>query len=176
MRSLRWTMGIGIACAALLACEKSSEQQKREADKAVAEAQEKASQATSEAEQKTRDAREKADREREELHATVLREKSDYRAKIRDAIGRIEKDLTDEKVDLGALPRGDRSKDKALLGKEHAKTFEKIESQLARRDRLMDDSDKIDSTIEHDWSALKDRIDRDLEGKEAEPARKPGRT
>jgi hypothetical protein len=175
MKRLRWTLSIGLACAALAGCEKSSETQKREADKSAAEADKKQAQALSEADQKMREAREKAESDQSDLHAAVVREKADYRAKIHTALDKIDNDLADLKLDPKKVQRGDRSKDVTLYGARPKDEYEKLESTLLRRDRLMDDADAIDKTIDHDWPSFKERIDRDLEGKE-KPLVKPGRT
>jgi len=175
MKRLGWTLSIGLACAALAGCEKSSETQKREADKAAAEADKTQSQAVSEADQKTREAREKAESAEGDLHTAVIREKADYRGKIHTALDKIDVDLADLKLDPKMIRRGDRSKDATLYGARPTKDYEKIESMLLRRDALMDDVDAIDRTLDADWPAFKERIDRDLEGKN-KPVVKPGRT
>jgi len=173
MRTLRWATSAVLVGASLVGCEKSSETQKSEADKAAVEAEKKQTQAASEADKSAREARETVDRERADLHATVAREKVEYRAKLHDALGRMDKDLTDQKVDVKQLGRGDRSKDATLLGHRSAKDSAAIGAILVRRDRLMDLTDEIDKTIDHDWADFKQRVDREL--KEGDKARKPGR-
>lgn len=175
MNRLQLALGAGIACVALAGCQKSSESQKREADKAVAEADKKQAQAVSEADQKTREARETAEIGQSDLHATVVREKADYRAKIHTALDKIDTDLSDLKLDPKKVQRGNRTKDVTLYGARPTSEYHKLESILLRRDKLMDDADEIDRTIDHDWPSFKARIDRDLEGKE-KPLLKPGRT
>jgi hypothetical protein len=173
MKTLQWTMGAALACAALLGCEKSSETQKREADRAVAEADKKQAEATNEADKTTREAKEKADKERGDLHESVVREKSDYHAKIQRAIGDVEKDLSDHKIDVTQIHRGDRAKDRTMYGAMPAKDFDAVEVLIIRRDRLMDYGDKIDSALDNDWPTLKRAIDKELETK---GMLKPGRT
>lgn len=173
MRTVGWVMSAFIVGTSLVGCEKSSET-KREAEKATAEAEKKAAEGTGEADKSAREASEKADRERDDVHATVVREKVEYRAKLHDALGRIEKDLTSQKVDVKAVKRGDRSKDGALIGNRSASDRAAIETMLVRRDRLMDMTDEIDMAIDHDWPSFKERVDREL--KDQEKGTKPGRT
>jgi len=174
MRTLQWALSAGLACAALIGCEKSSETQRKEADQASLEADKKKVEATNEADQQTREAREKVDRERDDLHATVMREKADYRTKVHDALGKLDKDLTDLKIDATQVKRGDRSGDRKLFVNRSQADFDKIERILIRRDGLMEVSNQIDRAIDHDWPALKQRIDRELEDKD-KPV-KPGKT
>ena len=176
LRSLRWMLGIGLACAALMGCEKSAEQQMREAEKASAEADKKTAQAANEANQQSREARDKAERELGDVHAAVIREKSDYRSKLHDALDEVDKDLADKQVDVKQLKRGDRSNDQLLYGKDRSvKDYDALEGLILRRDRLMNLNDQIDSTIDHDWPSYKARLDRELESKD-KPVQKPGRT
>lgn len=173
MRTLQWTVGAALACASLLGCEKSSETQKREAERAAAEADKKQAQAANEADKTTREAREKANEERGDLHTIVMREKSDYHAKIQGAVSELEKELSDRKIDVTQIHRGDRTKDRTMYGALPAKDFDAVESAIIRRDRLMDYGDKIDSTLDNDWPSLKRTIDAELETK---GQLKPGRT
>jgi hypothetical protein len=166
MRTVSWAMSALLVCASLVGCEKSAEKQRNEAEKAAAEVEKKPGPVGTEA-------RDKADRERDELHATVVREKVEYRAKLHEALDRIDKDLTDQKVDVKQVKRGDRSKDATLLGSRPAKEQGVIQAQLLRRDRLMDLTDGIDKTIDHDWPEFKERVDREL--KEGDKGAKPGR-
>jgi hypothetical protein len=46
---------------------------------------------------------------------------------------------------------------------------------VVRRDRLMDLTDELDKTIDHDWPTFKVRIDRELKEDHGK-ALKPGRT
>lgn len=173
MRTPQWTLGAALACVALLGCEKSSETQKREAERSAAEADKRQAEATNEADKKTRAAEEKSDKERGELHETVTREKADYHAKIQRAIGDLEKTLSDHKIDVTQIQRGDRTKDRTMYGAMPAKDFDEVEATIIRRDRLMDYRDKIDPTLDNDWPALKRTIDTELETK---GRLKPGRT
>jgi len=174
MRTASWAISALILGASLLGCEKSSETQKQESDKATSEADKKQTQATTEADKNAREAREKADRERDDLHATVIREKVEYRAKLHEALDRMDKDLADQKVDVKNVKRGDRSQDAKLFGGRPAKDYSSIEAILVRRDRLMDLTDEIDKAIDHDWPSLKERVDLELKDR-AKPL-KPGRT
>lgn len=174
MKTRQWTLGAALACAALIGCEKSSETQQREADRAAAEADKLKAEGASEADSKElREAQEKADKERGELHDRVVREKSDYHARIQRAIADVETDLADHKVDVTQIRRGDRSKDQKTYGAVPAKDFDAVEALLIRRDRLLDHADKIDSTLDNDWPALKRDIESELEAKGRV---KPGRT
>jgi hypothetical protein len=173
-KTLRWATLVGLGAVTVLGCQKSSEDQRREADKAAAEAEKKAAEATNtEGDQKARDAREKAEKERDELHATIAREKSDYRVKINDAIDKDDKDLADLKIDTRQVKRGDRTQDRALFAKNRsAKEYDKIEATLMRRDRLMDLNDQIDKASDRDWTTVKGQIDKELKEK---PEHRPGR-
>ena len=176
MRTGAWAIGALIVCSSLVGGEKSSETQKREADKASTEADKKQTQVTTEADKSAREGREKADRERDDLHATVVREKVEYRAKLHDALGRVEKDLADHKVDVKHAKRADRSKHKTLIGNRPEAERTIIETMLVRRDRLMEMTDAIDKTIDHDWPNFKERVDHELKDNDHEKAGKPGRT
>ena len=173
MKTLQWTLGAALACAALLGCEKSSETQKREAERSAAEADKRQAEATNEANKKTREAQEKVESERGDLHETVMREKSDYRTKIQRAIGDLEKDLADRKIDVTQIHRGDRTMDRTMYGAMPAKDFDAVEATIIRRDRLLDYGDTIDKTLDNDWPALKRTLDNELETKGRV---KPGRT
>jgi maltose-binding protein MalE len=162
MRTASWAMAAVLAIAPLVGCEKSSETMKGQSEKANTEAEKKTTQAASQADQTAREAREKAERERNDLHATVMREKVDYRAKLHEAIDQNEKQLADQKVDVKQVKRGDRSKDAALLGTRPAPEAAQIKITIERRDRLMDLTDEIDKTQDQDWPALKRRIEREL--------------
>jgi hypothetical protein len=162
-----------LVCTALLGCEKSSETQKAEAERAAAEANKKQAEATNEAAQKTREAQEKVEKERGDLHETVVREKSDYHAKIQHALTDIDKSLADRKIDVTQIHRGDRTMDRTMYGSLPAKDFDAVEATLIRRDRLLDYNDKIDKTMDSDWPSLKRTIDAELETKGMV---KPGRT
>jgi ribosomal protein S17 len=169
----QWTVGVALACTTLLGCEKSSEQQQREATRAAAEADKKQAQATNEADKKMREARGEVDKERGDLHETVTREKADYHAKIQKTIGDLEKDLSAHKIDVTQIHRGDRTKDRTMYGSMPAKDFDTVEATIIRRDRLLDYNDKIDATLDNDWPALKRTIDAELGAK---GMLKPGRT
>lgn len=178
MKTLQWAVGAALACAVLLGCEKSSETQKREAERSAVEADNKKKQAeaTNETDKKAREAREaqeKADKKRGDLHATVVREKADYHAKLQRAIGDLEQGLSDLKIDVTQIRRGDRTKDQTMYGALSAKELDAVEALLIRRDRLMDHRDKIDATLDSDWPAFKRDIDNELETKGMV---RPGRT
>lgn len=163
MRTVSWALSALLVSAAVAGCEKSAETQKAEAERAAMEAEKKTTEAAKEAEQKAREARESVDKDRSELHATVMREKVDYRSKLNDALDRIDKDLMDHKVDVKQVKRGDRSKDASLLGNRPAKESAAIQASLTQRDRVMDLTDEIDKTNDQDWPSLKQRIDRELQ-------------
>jgi hypothetical protein len=163
-----------VVCGSLVGCERSSESEKREADKAAAEAEKKQTQVVNEADQNAREAREKVERERGDLHAAVLREKVEYRSKLHDALDRIDKDLAERKIDVKQIKRGDRSKDATMLGTRPAKDQTDIQALLNQRDRVMDLTDEIDKTSDQDWPNAKQRIDREL--KDQPKPGKPGRT
>lgn len=173
MKTRQWGLGATLALATLVGCEKSSETQKREAERAAAEADERKAQASNEADRTARAAKEKLDEERGDLHTAVVREKSEYHAKIQRAVGDLEKDLADHKIDVSQVHRGDRTKDRTMYGSLPAKDFDTIEATLIRRDRLLDYADKIDPTMDNDWPALKRAIDNELETR---ARMKPGRT
>ena len=165
MRTLQWTLCATLACTALLGCEKSSETQKREAEQAAAQADKKQAEAANEANKKSREAKENADKERGDLHETVVREKADYHTKIQRVVGDLDKDLSDRKIDVTQIHRGDRTKDRTMYGTMPAKDFDAVEAMLIRRDRLLDFKDRIDSTMDNDWPALKRTIDNELQTK-----------
>lgn len=154
MKPLQWMMSIGVACTTLAACQKSSEMEKREAERAAAEADKKQAEAKNE-----------TDKKRGDLHEAVVKEKADYHSKIQRAVADLEKDLADHKIDVTQIHRGDRTKDRTMYGAVPAKDFDAIESMLIRRDRLLDYNDKIDATNDNDWPAQKQAIDRELDTK-----------
>jgi len=174
MRTVSWAMSALVVCASLVGCDRSSESQKREADKATAEADKKQAEVTSDTDKNAREAKENADRERNDFHATVMREKVEYRAKLHDALDRMDKDLVDHKVDVKQIKRGDRGKDSTLLAGIPAKDQSAMQTILVHRDRLMDLTDEIDKTMDTDWPNFKSRVDREL--KDRDKPLKPGRT
>jgi hypothetical protein len=141
---------------ALVNCNKSAEQERREAEKAATKAEKETSKATTEASEKSGEAKEKASRESQEYLTTVTREQADYRTKINENISDIDKRLGELKVDMTKAKDGMPTYDKT------SKSAPEIQRLLNRRQTLKNDLDEMGKTDPHDWPALKNRIDRDL--------------
>lgn len=145
-------------------CNKSAEQERREAEKAASEAAKETGKATAEADKKVGEARQKVAGENSEFLAAVNREQTEYRAKITDKIHDAEKRLAELKVDM--------SKDGSVTYDTTSKSAGDIQRTLKWRDALKQDLDAIGRTQPPDWPTLKARIDRDL----SEEGTKPPRT
>jgi outer membrane biogenesis lipoprotein LolB len=148
-------LSAALAMALLLGCEKSAEQQQREAEKAAAEAEQKSTKAAQEANQKSTEAQQKAAKETQDFLASAQREQADYRSKISDELRHVDKRLADLKVDLAA-------KDGGITYDKNAKNAQEIERLLARRETLMKDMDVVNRTQPRDWPSIKTKIDQDL--------------
>jgi hypothetical protein len=154
-RSVRSTL-VTVA-AALLAhgCSKTSEHERREAERATSEAEQRASEtsltsATLEGADDAREAEDAALRERADMMAAVRREQLAYRATIREALDALDADLSaEEGRDVGGR-HGD--------------------PRVARREALKEDLLALDASTGQDWATLKARIDRHLDDLDARPA------
>lgn len=143
------------------ACRKSSEEQRREAQKATAEAEEQASQVSqttitnaeigasdgpraderrAEAQEEAREAHDRALREHAEAITSARNEQLEYRGKLQSALDRLD------------VKRRETKK----RGQVHLKALD------AKRDVLKHDLDALDRTADSEWASLKAKIDRDL--------------
>jgi vacuolar-type H+-ATPase subunit H len=148
-------LSAALAMALVLGCQKSAEQQQREAERAAAEAEQKTNKAAQEANQKSTEAQQKAAKETQDFLATAQREQADYRSKVSDELRSVDKRLADLKVDLA-------NKDGGVTYDKSSKNAQEIQRLLARREILMRDMDVINRTQPRDWPSVKSKIDQDL--------------
>jgi hypothetical protein len=137
-----------------MACQKSSERERRETERAIADATKAAAQADEEAAKKTQTAERKVAAQATEFLAVVNREKADSTYKLHVALDSVDKRL-------GELDADVKSDGKVAFdsGSKHA---DEIQRLITRRDALRADLDGIETAAPHEWPALKARIDRDI--------------
>jgi hypothetical protein len=157
-RSVRHTLVAVAAALSAHGCSKTTEQERREAERATSEAEQRASEtsltsATLEGADEAREAEDDALRERADMMAAVRREQLTYRATIREALDALDADLSAEEGG-GVGGRGD--------------------PRVARREALKEDLLALDASTGQDWATLKARIDRHLDDLDARPAEATG--
>jgi len=157
MKHSLW-LAVALSAVTAVGCSKSADTERREAEKAAAQADQKAMEAESEAAKKVRAADQKATEETMDFLTAVTREKGEMTGKIQDQLEKIEKRLGELKVDV----KETAMKDGKYVYDHQSKDVAEIERLLARRANLRADFDAIKTTIPHDWPALKAKIDRDL--------------
>jgi hypothetical protein len=126
------------------ACKKSSETERREAERA-----------TRHADEKTREADQTAAEKQNEYLASVRREQIDLRGRVQSEIDDVDKKLLDLKVDV--------TKDASI--DTHSKDYNKIQELLQKRRRLEGDMQRIDRSDDRTWEQTKTEIEHDLSAK-----------
>ncbi len=135
---------------AVVACEKSGSDAKREADKAQAEANKEMNQATSEATTRITGAQMEADRKIGEAERAFARNRDEFRYTVQNNIDEIDKQL----ADLDA-------KSQKATGKKKAELTANLPALHARRDAYARDAKAIDNDTAATWDATKARLEKE---------------
>lgn len=154
MRSLIMTLSAaGVASLlTLAACDKSATEARREAEEANAKAQQTARESAKEADQKVAEMQQKATEAKATADQAGKRERIELREKAQKELASVQARL--EKLELEAkTAKGD-----ALAQKQVA-----IAKARATRDSLSNDLAHVDTVVEGEWLAFKQRVERDLE-------------
>ncbi len=141
-----------VATVCTAACNKSSDTERKEADKAEVRAEE-----------KTTEVRKEAAQERNEYLTTVRREQLDLRGRLQGEIDDIDKKLLDLKVDM--------RKDGGALFDSKSKDAKRIQELIARRERLVADANLVDRADERGWDETKATVEKDLKDKSVLPGK-----
>jgi hypothetical protein len=134
---------LAIAAVSTAGCRKSSERERREAERAAERVEEKSDKAVREAIEETND-----------YLAAVRREQLDLRGRLQDEIDWIDKKLLGLKVEL--------REDGTYAVDPNAKEADKI-NQLVRRRQLLDaDVRAVEESDPRNWTMVKTRVEKDI--------------
>lgn len=163
---LTWAMlGMFAVVSIGAGCEKSSERERRETERAIAEASKATTKADEQATKKTQRAEQRVAQQATEFLAAVSREKADATYDLHVALDKVDKQLAE--LDVEVKQDGTVSYDRG------SKKAPEIERLVNRRDALRADLDLLETAAPHEWPALKSRIRRDIDNQSAKPTVAP---
>ena len=154
MKTTKLFVALALAATSIggMACRKSPEAERKEAERAALNAQETAAEAQEKADDKARRARIEALNEHNDYLAAVRREQLDYRDRLHDELDDIEHKLVDMRVDI----------DRDGVAHYDGKETNKVKELMDRRAALRSDIDALENSTEKDWDSVRERLDRSL--------------